>query len=269
MENSCPGALQHAPPAPDSSSGRPPVPVSLGQLADKVLAGRPYRPRCPQSSARTPSVAKSVLILPLDVRSRRYLASSGWEIRLSSTLTRTEDARANSASPTLLSISRPAACFVVSAVAELDSCRSGRAKVAPPRSLGSANSRALVCASVSTSRTRFSSITHTHQPHAGTRSAAKKVWRGDIPPITSRLQRYRSFTVVNHGALRVCFASPHSTCANAAAPRLRQAQRVEHVVWAMSSYSSGRPRPRAARPREPAIGPALRAEPRAGLASAA
>mmetsp|Transcript_17232 Transcript_17232/g.42877 ORF Transcript_17232/g.42877 Transcript_17232/m.42877 type:complete len:582 (+) Transcript_17232:211-1956(+) len=37
----------------------------------------------------------------------------------------------------------------------------------------------------------------------------------------------------------------------------------------MPSYSSGRPRARAARPREPAIGPALRAGRRAGLASAA
>ena len=65
-----------------------------------------------------------------------------------------------------------------------------------------------------------------------------------------------------------CF-SPRSKSAHAAARRLRQAQRVEHVVRAMSSYSSGRPRAHAARPREPAIGPALRAGRRAGLASAA
>eukprot|EP00964_Phaeocystis_antarctica_P054570 scaffold32084_cov51-Phaeocystis_antarctica.AAC.2 len=111
----------------------------------------------PTSSGRTPSVASSVLILPLDVRSFRYLASSGWAIRLSSTLTRTETAASKSASPTSLSISRPAACSVVSAVAELDSCSSsGRAKVAPPRSLCNANSRAFVCASVSTSTSRFS-----------------------------------------------------------------------------------------------------------------
>ena len=70
------------------------------------------------------------------------------------------------------------------------------------------------------------------------------------------------------GGCVFCF-SPRSKSAHAAARRLRQAQRVEHVVRAMSSYSSGRPRARAARPREPAIGPALRAGRRAGLASAA
>ena len=83
-------------------------------------------------------------------------------------------------------------------------------------------------------------------------------WRTHRGTVNSRVHRPGVF----------CF-SPRSKSAHAAARRLRQAQRVEHGVRAMSSYSSGRPRARAARPREPAIGPALRAGRRAGLASAA